>query len=95
MRAITNRIRRLEFRLAPQVDMEEYNLAVIVHERRRIRLEREGVPANKLPGPLEVPPGGGRYLSAGETLALCLAERRARQSEPRVVNLNWLPISRL
>ena len=85
MRAITNRIRRLEERVAPQVDMEDYNVAVILHERQRARLAREGVPVHELPGPSEAPSArGGRYLSASETLTLCLAERRARQSKPRV-----------
>ena len=89
MRAITNRIRRLETRFAPQVDMQEYRLAVILHERKRARLERGGVPAHELPAAPEAPAAGsGRYLSASQTLTLCLAERRSRQSEPRVVNLS-------
>jgi hypothetical protein len=88
MRAITNRIRRLEVRLAPHVDMQEYNLAIILHERHRARLEGEGIRAHELPPPPEAPSPGARYLSASETLTLCLAERRSRQSEPRVVNLN-------
>jgi hypothetical protein len=53
MRAITNRIRRLETRLSPQVDMEEYNVALILHERQRTRLEREGVSLHQLPGLLK------------------------------------------
>lgn len=59
MKAICRRIGRLEARLTPHVNMaaymEEYRIVSILHERRRLRMEREGVPLEKLPPPLPPP----------------------------------------
>ena len=80
MRAITNRIRRLEVRLAPQPDMEAYRILSLLDERCRQRLEREGVPVEELPPPWALP-------SAGATnpmmLTLSLEETHRRRLEIR------------
>jgi hypothetical protein len=89
MRAITNRIRKLEARLAPTPNMEAYRMLSILHERCRQRLEQEGVPVEELPPPLPPPTVGvGNplvlQLSIAETLRRCQeirAERQAEQTE--------------
>ena len=82
MKAITNRIRRLEVRLAPQPDMEAYRILSTLHERRRRRrrLEREGVPVEELPPPLP-PPTVGAVNPL--TLQLSIAETLRRRQEIR------------
>ena len=80
MKAITNRIRRLEVRLAPQPDMEAYRIARTLYERRRRRLEREGVPVEELPPPLP-PPTVGAVNPL--TLQLSIAETLRRRQEIR------------
>ena len=76
MRAITNRIRRLEVRLAPQLDMEAYRLVRILYDRRRRRLEREGVPSDELP---EFPTPTGTVNPMTLTLSLDGTHRRRRE----------------
>ena len=44
MRAISNRIRKLEMLLGPPVQDERESLAAVLHARRRRRLEAEGLP---------------------------------------------------
>jgi len=51
MKAITRRIGRLEARLTPPVDMEAARAAALISERRRLRMEHEGVPFEE-PEPL-------------------------------------------
>jgi len=77
MKALTNRIQRLEARLAPQPDMEAYRLAQILYERRRRRMEREGVPSDELP---EFPtPPAGAINPMSLTLSLEETHRRRRE----------------
>ena len=68
MRAITRRIQRLEGRLSPQPDAEVHRIVNAIYQRRRRRLEAEGVPIEDLPLPPVVRPGP--YLSIAETLRL-------------------------
>ena len=79
MKAITNRIRRLEIRLSPQLDLEGYSLARILYERRRRRREREGVAAEELPPSLEPPTPGFNPMR----LTLSLEETHRRRCELR------------
>ena len=79
MRAITNRIRRLEARRTPQLDMEAYNLARLLYERRRRRMEWEGVPTDELPESPTLTPGAINPMS----LTLSLEETHRRRRELR------------
>jgi len=79
MKALTNRIQRLEARLAPQPDMEAYRLAQTLYERRRRRMEREGVPTDELPEFPTLTPGAINPMS----LTLSLEETHRRRRELR------------
>ena len=81
MRAITNRIRKLEVRLSPQPDMEAYNIARTLYERRWRRMEREGVPVEELEPPLEPPTPGFNPLRLTLSLAETLQRRRELREE--------------
>ena len=76
MRAIANRVRRLEARLAPEVNLTSYRLACILYERRRRRFEFADLPFTDQPPVLDT--SGGRQLSVSETLQRCLERRRAQ-----------------
>ena len=77
MRAITGRPRRLETRLTRQVNQGSYR----IYERRRRRLEREGVPFAELPPDATPPVGPVPYLSAAETLT-ATAGATAQAADP-------------
>ena len=81
MRAITNRLRRLEVRLSPHVDMEAYNIAKTLHERRRRRMESEGVPVEELEPPYPPPTPGFNALKLTLSLAETLQRRRELREE--------------
>ena len=49
MRAITNRICRLEAHLAPHEGLESWRLANVLYERRRRRVEAAGEPFDGAP----------------------------------------------
>ena len=93
MKALTNRIQRLEARLTPQPDMEAYRLAQILYERRRRRMEREGVPTDELP---EFPtPTKGAISPMTLTLSLEGTHRRRRElREQRATAVGLGPGSR-
>ena len=81
MRALANRLQRLETRLKARGNSEAYSLARILCERRRRRLEQEGVPADQLP-PLPPLSFGDSdpvafHLSLAETLRQRRQERLA------------------
>ena len=81
MRAIKKRLQRLEDRLSPESDPEVHRIVNAIYQRRRRRLEAEGVPIEDLPLPPVVRPGP--YLSIAETIRLrrnqlLAAERLAR-----------------
>jgi hypothetical protein len=81
MKAITNRIRKLEIRLSPQLDLEGYSLARILYERRRRRMEREGVAAEELPPEFLAPAPGFNPLKLTLSLAETLQRRRELREE--------------
>jgi hypothetical protein len=84
MKAMIRRLRLLEERCLPQVDLASHRLADLLRERRRRRLEASGEPFDELdwasPG---LPPG--TRLSASETLRLArpLIRKRNREREER------------
>ena len=74
MKAIARRVARLEDRLIPQEDPEARRLVELLRERRRRRLEAEGLPFHERP-PLP-PTNDGRpwtladILRSGRTCAI-------------------------
>jgi hypothetical protein len=76
MKAVIRRLRLLEDRCLPQVDLASQRLAGLLRERRRRRLEAGGqlffedsVPERVSPVP------GDRCLSVAETLRMCRQRR--------------------
>ena len=67
MRAITNRICRLEAHLAPHEGLESWRLANVLYERRRRRVEAAGEPFDGPPPERRTP---GPRLSVVEMLRL-------------------------
>jgi hypothetical protein len=90
MIGIDRRIGRLEARLTPHADvaayMRDYRIASILHERRRLRMQQEGVPLEKLPPPLPPPTVPAGYapdlqLSIAETWRARREYRSVQQAE--------------
>jgi len=67
MRALKRRIRRLEEKLAPEPVSRGPSPADILRERRRRRLQAEGL-AFEEPTPIQFTSGTGRRLSVAEIL---------------------------
>ena len=69
MNTLARRVRRLQRRLVPQVDLESQRLAELIRERRRSRLEAAGQPYEELAwDTVALPPG--RRLSIAETIRI-------------------------
>ena len=69
MNALARRVRRLQRRLVPQVDLESQRLADLIRERRHRRLEAAGQPYEELAwDAVALPPG--KRLSIAETLQI-------------------------
>jgi len=82
MRAVVRRLRLLEERFVPQVDLASHRVADLIRERRRRRLEASGQPVEYLVSETMSPaPGSGR-LSVAETLRIC---RKLRLERGRVL----------
>jgi len=76
MRAVVRRLRLLEERFVPQVDLASQRLADLIRDRRRRRLEASGQPFDDLVP--ESPAPGSRCLSVAETLRICRQRRLER-----------------
>jgi hypothetical protein len=78
MKAMIRRLRLLEERLVPQVDLASQRLADLLRDRRRRRLEASGQPFEDLaPETMSTAPGSMR-LSVAETLRMCRQRRPER-----------------
>lgn len=75
MRAVIRRLRLLEERLVPQVDLASQRVADLIRERRRSRLEGNGLPFEDFVPERVSPASGTRCLSAAETLRMCRQQR--------------------
>jgi hypothetical protein len=73
MKAVIKRLQRLEGKSAGAADLRSHQLADLIRERRRRRLQSAGQALDGLPW-TTVAPASGRLLSVAETL------RRARQN---------------
>jgi hypothetical protein len=78
MKAVIRRLRLLEERLVPQVDLASQRLADVLRDRRRRCLEASGQHFDDLVTDRVVPAPGDRYLSVAETLRMCRQERLER-----------------
>ena len=77
MRALANRIRRLECSRVVQPNLESHRLAMILYERRRLRWEREGIPAEQWPPE--------PMLQAGPTLSFAQTLQRRKELRTQLV----------
>jgi hypothetical protein len=78
MKVMFRRLRRLEERVAPKLDVATQRVAELIRERRRRRLEAAGQPYEELPWhTVAFPPG--RRLSIAETIRIGrqLAQQRS------------------
>jgi len=79
MKAVITRLRRLEERLVPQVDLASERVAHVLWERRQRRLKAQGLPFETV----EPPYSQGPHMSVAETLRKCRQERLARKRGER------------
>jgi hypothetical protein len=75
---IDRRLRRLENRLTPRPDPESERIVEQVRERRRRRLEAEGLPYQE-PEPTNFPPG----LPVAQALSFAVQQKRQRMAAER------------
>jgi hypothetical protein len=76
MKGMLRRLRQIEERLAPKNDVASQAVADLIRERRRRRLQAQGLPYEER-SDQTIPPSG-RCLSVAETLRLGRRLRRER-----------------
>ena len=78
MRAVVRRLRLLEERFEPQVDLASQRLADLIQDRRRSRLEASGQHLEDFGAERLSPVLGTRCLLVAETLRMCRQQRLER-----------------
>jgi len=77
MKAVIRRLRLLEDRCLPQVDLRSQRVADLIRQRRRRRSEGHGQHFEDLLTERVFPALGTRCLSVAETLRMCRRRRLA------------------
>ena len=89
MKTIISRLRRFEERAAGP-NFGGPNPAEVLWERRRQRLEREGVPTEELPPPWAASPSDGPFNPLALTLSLAETHRRRQEIRSGVLDAEVL-----
>jgi hypothetical protein len=82
MRAVLRRLRLLEERCLPQVDLRSQRVADLIRQRRRLRLEGNGQPFEDFGRERVSPAPAARCLSVAETMRMCRGQRLERGLAP-------------
>jgi len=82
MKAVSRRLRLLEDRCLPQVDLTSQRLADLIRDRRRRRAEASGQPFEDLVAERVSSAPGNRCLSVAETLRMLRQQHLERSRSP-------------